>query len=47
MELCILPVELTPEMEGALGAKVAHGPMTVAVQQEKLLEKLNLDGLSN
>ena len=43
----VLPVELTPEMEAALGAKVAHGPMTVTVQQEKLLEKLNLDGLSN
>ena len=40
-------VELTPKMEAALGTEVAHEPMIVATQQEKLLEKLNLDGLSN
>ena len=43
----VLPVELTPEIEAALGTEVVHEPMTVAVWQEKLLEKLNLDGLSN
>ena len=41
------PVELSPEMEAALGAETACEPMMVAGQQEKLLEKLNLDGLSN
>ena len=41
------PVELTPKMEAALGTEVAHEPMTVAAWQEKLLEKLNLDGLCN
>ena len=45
--LLVSPVELSPEMEAALGAETAHEPMTVAVQQEKLLKKLNLDGLSN
>ena len=34
-------------MEAALRAEIACEPMTVAVQQEKLLKKLNLDGLSN
>ena len=41
------PMELPPEMEAALGAETAHEPMMVAAWQEKLLEKLNLDGLSN
>ena len=41
------PAELSPEMEAALGAKTAREPMTVTSQLEKLLEKLNLDGLSN
>ena len=45
--LLVPPVELSPEMEAALGAKMAREPMTVATQQEKLLKKLNLDGLSN
>ena len=40
------PMELSPEME-ALGADTTGEPMTVAAWQEKLLEKLNLDGLSN
>ena len=37
------PVELSPEMEIALGAEMACEPMTVAMWQKKLLEKLNLD----
>ena len=45
--LQVPPVELTPQMEVALGTEVVCEPMTVAVWQEKLLEKLNLDGLSN
>ena len=40
------PAELSPEMEATLGAETAHEPMTVTAQQ-KLLKKLNLDGLSN
>ena len=35
------PVELSPKMEAALGAETAHQPMMVAMQQEKLLKKLN------
>ena len=41
------PVELSSEMEATLGVKAMQEPMSVTVQQEKLLEKLNLDGLSN
>ena len=41
------PIELSPEMEAVLGAEAEWEPMSVAKQQEKLLEKLNLDGLSN
>ena len=41
----VLPTELSPEMEAALGAESRPKPMSVAVRQEKLLEKLNLDGL--
>ena len=41
------PMELSPEMEAILGAEAEQEPMSVAEQQEKLLEKLNLDGLSN
>ena len=44
--LPVPPVEISPEMEAALGAEMTHNPMTVATQQEKLLKKLNLDGLS-
>ena len=45
--LPVTPVELAPEMEAALGIEAAHEPMTVAMWQEKLLQKLNLDGLIN
>ena len=41
------PAELLLEMEAFLGAKALKEDMSVSVQQEKLPEKLNLDGLSN
>ena len=34
-------------MEAILGAEAEQKSMSVAERQEKLLEKLNLDGLSN
>ena len=40
------PVELSPEMEAALGMESRPEPLSVAVRQEKLLEKFNLDGLA-
>ena len=43
----VLPTELSPEMEAALGAESRPEPMSVAARQEKLLEKLNLDGLAH
>ena len=39
------PTQLSPEMEAALGAEAKPEPLSVMVRQEKLLEKLNLDGL--
>ena len=41
------PVELSLEMEVALGTETKQEPMSVTTHQEKLLDKLNLDGLSN
>ena len=41
------PAELLPEMEAALGVESQPKPMSVAARQEKLLEKLNLDGLAH
>ena len=41
------PTELSPEMEATLGAESRPKPMSVAARQEKLLEKLNLDGLAH
>ena len=41
------PMELSPEMEAALGVESQPKPMSVAARQEKLLEKLNLDGLAH
>ena len=41
------PTELLPEMEAVLGAEARTEPMSVVVRQEKLLEKLNLDGLAH
>ena len=40
------PAELSPEMEAALGTESRPEPLSVAARQEKLLEKLNLDGLA-
>ena len=40
------PTELSPEMGAALGAEAKPEPMSVTARQEKLLEKLNLDGLA-
>ena len=41
------PTELSPEMEAALDMESLPKPMSVAARQEKLLEKLNLDGLAH
>ena len=41
------PMELSPEMEAVLGMESRPEPLSVAVRQEKLLEKLNLDGLAH
>ena len=43
----VSPTELSPEMEAALGTEARHEPMLVVARQEKLLEKLNLDGLAH
>ena len=43
----VQPTELSPEMEAALGADSRPEPMSVAARQEKLLQKLNLDGLAH
>ena len=45
--MLVPPVELSPEMEAALGEESRPEPLLVAVRQEKLLEKLNLDGLAH
>ena len=41
------PMELSLEMEATLGTKARSEPMSVVARQEKLLEKLNLDGLAH
>ena len=41
------PIKLSPDMEATLGKESQTKPMSVAVRQEKLLEKLNLDGLAH
>ena len=41
------PTELLPEIEATLGTEARSEPMLVVVRQEKLLEKLNLDGLAH
>ena len=41
------PIELSPEMEASLGMESRPKHMSVEVRQEKLLEKLNLDGLAH
>ena len=41
------PTELSLKMEAALGMEARPEPMSVVARQEKLLEKLNLDGLAH
>ena len=41
------PTELSLEMEAALGTEARPEPMSVVARQEKLLDKLNLDGLAH
>ena len=41
------PMELLPGMEAILGTESRPEPMSVVVRQEKLLEKLNMDGLAH
>ena len=41
------PTELSPEMAAALGVESRPELMSVAARQEKLLEKLDLDGLAH
>ena len=43
--MLVSPEQLSPEMEAALGEESRPEPLSVAARQEKLLEKLNLDGL--
>ena len=43
----VSPVELSTEMEATLGMEAVQEPMSLIAWQEKLLEKKNLDGLSN
>ena len=45
--MLVPPGELSPEMEATLGKKSRPEPLSVAARQEKLLEKLNLDGLAH
>ena len=44
--MLVSPTELSPEMEATLGEESRPEPLLVAVRQEKLLEKLNLDRLA-
>ena len=41
------PTELSSEMEATLGVEAVQESMSVTTWQKKLLEKLDLDGLSN
>ena len=43
----VLPTELSPEMEAMLGTESRPETMSVAARQERLLQKLNLDGLAH
>ena len=45
--MLVPPVELSPEMEATLGEESRLESLSVAVRQEKLLEKLNLDRLAH
>ena len=41
------PAELSPEMEATLGVEAKPEPLSVMASQDKLLEKLNLNGLAH
>ena len=41
------PAELSPELEAMLGEEPRPEPLSVAARQKKLLEKLNLEGLTH
>ena len=43
----VLPMELSRVMEAALGVESRPKPLSIMVRQEKLLEKLILDGLAH
>ena len=43
----VMPMKISPEMKVVLGAEDRQQPLSVAERQKKLLEKLDLDGLSN
>ena len=45
--MLVYPAELLLEMEATLGTEAQQELMSVSMHQEKFLEKLNLDGLSN
>ena len=45
--MLVSPAELSPEMEATLSEESRPEPLSVAMSQEKLLEKLNLDGLAH
>ena len=45
--LLVLPTELSPELKATLGEEPRPEPLSVAARQEKLLEKLNLNGLTH
>ena len=45
--MLVSPVELSTEMEATLGEESRPELLSVAARQEKLLEKLNLDGLAH
>ena len=45
--MLVSPAELSLEMEVTLGEESRPEPMSVAARQEKLLKKLNLDGLAH
>ena len=45
--LLVPPVELSPELEATLGKEPRPEPLSVAARQEKLLEMLDLDGLTH
>ena len=44
--MLVSPTELSREMEATLGEESRLEPLSVAARQEKLLEKLSLDGLA-